>query len=81
MVGKLYPHDNEAVAQDAFEPLQRALLRAVVLPHNPQSPPALLRTLIDGLIVLDDIESTDGALWLVAHATRNRQIESAVDCG
>ena len=61
MLGKLYPHDDEAVAQDAFEPLQRALKRAVVLPHNPQAPSALLRTLLDGLIVLDDIETTDGA--------------------
>ncbi len=61
VLGKLYPHDDEAVAQEAFEPLERALKRPVVLPHNPQAPPAMLRTLLDGLIVLDDIETTDGA--------------------
>ncbi|HEX4143797.1 MAG TPA: CHAT domain-containing protein [Pirellulales bacterium] len=61
VLGKLYPHDDNAVAQSAFEPLARSLKRAVVLPHNPQVPSALVRTLVDGLIVLDDIESTDGA--------------------
>ena len=61
VLGKLFPHDDDAVAQNAFESLGRSLKRAVVLPHNPQAPSALVRTLVDGLIVLDDIETTDGA--------------------
>ena len=45
-------------------PLRRSsgpLKRAVVLPRNAQAPSALVRTLVDGLIVLDDIKTTDGA--------------------
>ena len=61
VLGKLYPHDDDTVAQTAFEPLARSLKRAVVLPRNPQAPSALVRTLVDGLIVLDDVETTDGA--------------------
>ncbi|HTU27180.1 MAG TPA: CHAT domain-containing protein [Pirellulales bacterium] len=61
VLGKLFPHDDETIAQTAFEPLSRGLERAVVLPHNPPAPSALGRTLIDGLIVLDDIKPGDGA--------------------
>ena len=60
VLGKLFPHDDDTVAQNAFEPLERSL-KPVVLPHNPQAPSALVRTLVDGLIVLDDIKTTDGA--------------------
>ncbi len=55
VLGKLYPHDDDAVAQAAFDQLERSVQRAVVLPRNPLAPTSLTRTLLDGLIVWDDI--------------------------
>ena len=81
VVGKLFPHDDETVAQDAFESLQRALKRAVVLPRNPQAPSAWLRTLLDGLIVLDDIEDTDGAYGWSPTQLENRPVGRPLSAG
>jgi tetratricopeptide (TPR) repeat protein len=56
VLGKLYPHDDETVARAAYEQLEGAVKRTVVLSYNPGANTAMLRTLLDGLIVLDDIE-------------------------
>jgi tetratricopeptide (TPR) repeat protein len=60
VMGKLYPHDDDSVAQAAFEPLSRAVDGAVALPRNPTATSSLLRMLLEGLIVLDEIKPADG---------------------
>lgn len=58
VVGKLHPHDDEAVASAAFEQLGRSVTGAVSLPRS-LSESATSRLLVDELIVLDDIPTAD----------------------
>ena len=60
VLGKLHPHDDESISHDAFETLSRAVDGAVALPRSATVPSNLFRTLLDGLIVLDDIKTGDG---------------------
>jgi len=56
VVGRLYPRDDDAVAQAAFDDLARAVPRSVALSRPPLAgPSALYASLMDALIVLDDI--------------------------
>ena len=56
VVGRLYPRDDEEVAQSEFETLARVVPRCVALSKPPlPGPSALYASLMDQLIVLDDI--------------------------
>jgi len=60
VVGRLFPRDDGAVAQAAFEELARVVPRAVALGGAPlPGPSAVYASLIDQLIVLDDIRMND----------------------
>ena len=56
VVGRLFPNDDPAVAKKAFDQLAQALPGAVALPSPLPAPSALYRTLLDRLIVYDDIQ-------------------------
>ncbi len=55
VVGRLFPRDDESVAQAAFEQLARAVPGAVALKSILPGPSAIYGSLFDRLIVLDDI--------------------------
>ncbi len=55
VVGHLFPRDDDAVAQAAFEQLSRAVAGAVALKNPMPGPSAVYGSLFDRLIVLDDI--------------------------
>jgi len=60
VVGRLYPRDDDKVAQSQFETLSRVVPRCVALPKAPlPGPSALYASLMDQLIVLDDIDLKD----------------------
>ncbi len=55
-LGKLYPRDDETVARQAFERFAKAVPRSVAVPASPlPAPSSVYSTLIDHLVVLDDI--------------------------
>jgi tetratricopeptide (TPR) repeat protein len=58
-VGRLFPRDDEEVAQRAFEQLAQVAPGAVALPENLPGPSSVYATLFDRLIVLDDIRMND----------------------
>ena len=60
VLGKLHPKDDESVAPLAFEQLGRAVAGAVALPTPLPAASSMYRLLLDGLIVLDDIQGADG---------------------
>ena len=61
MLGKLYPHDDDAVAQGGVRTAPATPSSGpVVLPRNPLAPTSMTRTLLDGLIVWDDIDDLTG---------------------
>lgn len=60
-LGKLFPRDDDTVAQTAFEQMARSVEGAVALPRALPAATGVYRTLIDELIVLDDIKPADGA--------------------
>lgn len=60
VVGKLYPQDDDTVAQAAFERLTKSVPGAVALPSNLPAPTSVYRSLFDDLICLDDVESSEG---------------------
>ncbi len=56
VLGRLYPRDEDSVAQAAFEELARVVPQSVALAKSPLAgPSALYAPLMDQLIVLDDI--------------------------
>jgi len=60
VLGKLYPRDDDAVAQAAFESLSKVVPRAVPLSKPPlPAPSALYASTMDQLIVLDDLLEPD----------------------
>lgn len=60
VVGRLDPRHDDSVAQEAFSDLARAVPRCTALPKPPLPGPAALYTsLMDQLIVLDDINLED----------------------
>ncbi len=60
VLGKLHPHDDESVSHEAFVPLSEVVEGAVALPRSATVPSSLSRTLLEGLIVFDDIKPGDG---------------------
>jgi tetratricopeptide (TPR) repeat protein len=59
MIGKLHPSQDAAIANEAFTSIKRFLPKADGFPlatYQPPAPPAVLASLFDGLIVLDEIE-------------------------
>jgi hypothetical protein len=60
VVGRLYPRDDDTVAQAAFDDLARVIPRCTALGKPPLAgPSALYGSVMDQLIVLDDIDLED----------------------
>jgi tetratricopeptide (TPR) repeat protein len=59
-LGKLHPQDDDSASADAFRRLGAAVGGVVALPRALPAPSAVYRVLLDGLIVLDDIEPAAG---------------------
>jgi hypothetical protein len=59
VVGRLFPRDEPAVTQFAFDELSRVVPGAVALREPMPATSDVFSSLFDGLIVLDDITSTD----------------------
>jgi CHAT domain-containing protein len=55
VVGRLFPRDDKAVAQKAFDELAAVLPGAVALPTPLPAPSSVYGVLLDRLIVLDDL--------------------------
>lgn len=55
ITGRLFPRDEETVAQAAFDQLARVLPGAVALKSPPPAPSAVYAVLFNRLIVLDDV--------------------------
>jgi hypothetical protein len=60
VLGKLFPQDDPSAAQGAFEQFGPAVAGAVALPQTLPVASGVYRTVLDGLIVLDDVEPTSG---------------------
>ena len=60
VLGKLHPQDAESVAQAAFEQLKPEVDGALALPRPLPAPAPLYRTVLDGLLVWDDLKPTAG---------------------
>lgn len=63
VVDRLFPSDDEEVAQQAFDKLSRAVPGAVALPAMLPAGSAVYRTLFDQLIVFDDIQAGRGGAY------------------
>lgn len=73
VLGKMHPQDDDSVTVAAFEELGPAVSGAVALPRSLPAPSSLYRMVLDGLIVLDDIEPTSGAYdWSPAQLDRGK---------
>ncbi len=71
VVGKLHPQDDESVARGAFEQLSREVTGSVALPRGASGPASMVRLLLDGLIVLDDVAMADDPYeWAPAQVDR-----------
>lgn len=61
VLGQLFPRNAAGAAQTAFERIARAVPRTVEFPSTPlPAPSALLAPLVKNLIVLDDIQVSNG---------------------
>ena len=60
VVGRLFPRDDQAVAEGAFDRLQTGLPRTVRLPDKLSAPSGLIASVCQRLVVLNDI--TDAGL-------------------
>jgi tetratricopeptide (TPR) repeat protein len=60
VTGRLFPRDDDALARDAFARLAQALPGAVALKSPTPAPSAVYATLFDRLIVLDDLNLSNG---------------------
>ena len=73
VLGKLYPQDDDTVASAAFEQLSRAVTGAVALPRTLPAASSVYRSVLDGLIVLDDIKPGEGPYdWSPAAMDRGK---------
>jgi tetratricopeptide (TPR) repeat protein len=59
-LGRLYPQDDATVASEAFEKIGPAIAGSVALPRLLTAPSNMYRVLLDGLIVLDDVDTSSG---------------------
>jgi hypothetical protein len=72
-LGRLHPQDDESVALDAFARFATAIPGAVALPRTLPAPSNVYRVLLDGLIVLDDIEPAGGPYeWAPLQSDRQK---------
>ncbi len=72
-LGKLFPHDDETVAVAAFQRSAPAVAGAVALPRPLTAPGNVYRVLLDGLIVLDDVQPAAGPYdWVPLQADHNK---------
>ncbi|MBN2024407.1 MAG: CHAT domain-containing protein [Pirellulales bacterium] len=63
VVGRLFPRDDPAVARAACDSLAVALPGTVALPDPLPAPSSLCRTLVDRLVVLDDLPATGASAY------------------
>jgi len=71
VLGKIFPHGGDTT--EAFEELGRAVPGSVALPRALPSSSAVFRTVLDGLIVLDDVEAGEGPYdWSPVQIDRGR---------
>ncbi len=80
VLGKLYPQDDVAVATAAYEQFARAIPGAVALPSSLPAASSVYRTVLDGLVVLDDVEGEKGLLdWSPVQIDRGKPGAALVD--
>jgi CHAT domain-containing protein len=83
VLGRLYPREDEATTRSAFEQFSRVVPRSVALPSKPPlpAPSAIYTSLMDQLIVLDDINLTDAGpyTWAPVQAERSKPGNSLSD--
>lgn len=74
VVGKLYPRDEDTVAQAAFEQLAAVVSGAVALKSPPPAPSSVYGSLFQRLVVLDDLvlSDQDPYAWLPAPVDRGK---------
>ena len=74
VVGKLYPRDEDAVAQAAFEQLAAVVPGAVALRSPPPAPSSIYGVLFQRLVVLDDMAVADQGPygWALAPIDRGK---------
>lgn len=61
VLGKLHPQNDDGVAARAYEQIQSAVPDAVRLEKALPAPANIYRTVLDGLVVLDDVEPGETA--------------------
>ena len=81
VLGKLYPRDDDAVAQTAFDQLAAVVPGAVALQPPPPAPSSIYSTLFQRLVVLDDIpfSEQDPYGWAPAPIDRSKAGASLAD--
>jgi tetratricopeptide (TPR) repeat protein len=59
-LGKLHPQDDATIASEAFERFAPSITGSVALPRALTASSNVYRVLLDGLIVLDDVDTASG---------------------
>lgn len=74
VVGKLYPRDDDAVAQAAFDQFSAVVPGAVALKSPPPAPSSIYGSLFQRLVVLDDLvlSEQDPYAWMPAPVDRGK---------
>src|SRR5262249_11001897 len=73
VLGKLYPQDDDTVSATAFDELNHDVSGLVSLPKPLSASSSVYRTMLDGLVVLDDIEAVDSPYdWSPAQVDRGK---------
>jgi CHAT domain-containing protein len=76
-LGKVHPKDDAAVSTDAFGRLSPVVEGAVQLPASLPAASAVYRVLLDGLIVLDEIQPGDGPYdWRPLQVDRQKSTDT-----
>ncbi|MEX0979313.1 MAG: CHAT domain-containing protein [Pirellulales bacterium] len=76
-LGKLHPKDDAVVSTDAFGRLSPVVDGAVQLPASLPAASAVYRVLLDGLIVLDEIQPSDGPYdWSPLQVDRQKSMDT-----
>ena len=57
--GRLYPREMPELGEEGFQAIRRIVPRAHAIKTRPLGPTSALATLLDGLVVLDDLEAVD----------------------
>ena len=72
VVGRLFPRDEDTVAQAAFEKIASAVPGAVALETPAPATSALYGTMFDRLVVLDDLDLNDAGPYTWCPVTHDR---------